>query len=134
ASSTGWNRGIIIGAGGGTIDANQGSPITFSGSGATFTGSGALTFINGPADTTTLAQPSPRSGTSSSWTGNVAISLNGGTLSIGNGGGSGFLPGYTPTAFLGMPPSVPTITVNSGATLKLNHGSGGANTNAVVIT
>ena len=58
-------------------------------------------------------------------------------MKVGNGGSTGFLPGYDPIAYAGLPPTVPTISLAAGATLEFNHAAGGATqntTNAVVIT
>jgi autotransporter-associated beta strand protein len=70
-----------------------------------------------------LAQSSPRSGLSSAWLGNISVTS--GSLKIGNGGSSGFLPGYDPIAYAGLPPTVPTISLAGGATLEFNHAAGG---------
>jgi fibronectin-binding autotransporter adhesin len=70
-----------------------------------------------------LAQATPRSGLSSSWLGNITVSD--GTLKVGNGSSTGFLPGYDPIAYAGLPPTVPTVSVADGATLEFNHAAGG---------
>jgi autotransporter-associated beta strand protein len=125
-------RMISVSSGGGIID----NPIAI-----TTTSNGTL---SGTADTLltkaghgslVLAQSSPRSGLSSVWLGDVAVS--GGSLKVGNGGAGGFLPGHDPIAYAGLPPIVPTISVAAGSSLEFDHGSGGPTqdtTHAVVIT
>src|SRR5262249_2737847 len=70
-----------------------------------------------------------------SWLSNITVS--GGTLKVGSGGSGGFLPGYDPIAYAGLPPTVPTISLASGSTLEFNHANSGATqdaAHAVVIT
>jgi autotransporter-associated beta strand protein len=65
------------------------------------------------------------------------MTVSGGTLKVGDGGSTGYLPGYDPIAYAGLPPTVPTISLASGATLEFNHAAGGPTQNtahAVVIT
>jgi autotransporter-associated beta strand protein len=126
------SRAVTISSSGGSVDNGSGITTTLTGA---IAGSAGNTLTKTGNGTLLLTQPSPRSGASSSWLGNITVS--GGTLKVGNGGSTGYLPGYDPIAYAGLPPTVPTISLAAGATLEFNHGVGGATqdtTHAVVIT
>jgi fibronectin-binding autotransporter adhesin len=113
-------RPFSVGSGGGAIHNPFGNALLL---GSIQSASQAVLTKSGGGQLT-LAQATPRSGLSSSWLGDIAV--NGGTLKIGNGGATGFLPGYDPIAYAGLPPAVPTVSLAAGSTLEFNHASGGS--------
>ncbi len=125
-------RAVSINSVDATIDNAAGITTSLDG---TIGGAAANTLIKTGGGTLVLVQSTPRSGLSSSWLSNIMVS--GGTLKVGNGGSMGFLPGYDPIAYAGLPPTLPTISLAAGTTLEFNHAAGGPTqntTNATVIS
>jgi autotransporter-associated beta strand protein len=131
-SSFSMARPVSVNSGGGSIDNASGITTSLT---ATIGGGAGNTLTKTGSGTLVLAQSTPRSGLASSWLGNITVS--GGTVKVGNGGSSGFLPGYDPIAYAGLPPTVPSIALASGTVLEFNHATGGPSqdtTHAVVIS